>query len=188
MNIVISQPMYFPWVGLLEQVRLANKFVFPLATSKAQIESGSSYNGQVLTWSSQAQNSYHHDYVAADIHVNEGTTVLAAKGGQVVDVRSFEQCDDRHFPAITIKGTDGLYYYYTHLKPKTLLPRVGDVVGTGEPIAQVGSAACAQGSAPHLHLDISRFPIAFRGGFWGEVVLVDPQPVLINAYQELPEK
>jgi hypothetical protein len=28
MNIVISQPMYFPWVGLLEQVRLADKFVF----------------------------------------------------------------------------------------------------------------------------------------------------------------
>lgn len=28
MNIVISQPMYFPWVGMLEQVRLADQFVF----------------------------------------------------------------------------------------------------------------------------------------------------------------
>lgn len=28
MNIVISQPMYFPWVGMLEQVRLADHFVF----------------------------------------------------------------------------------------------------------------------------------------------------------------
>lgn len=28
MNIVISQPMYFPWVGMLEQVRLAEHFVF----------------------------------------------------------------------------------------------------------------------------------------------------------------
>lgn len=28
MNVVISQPMYFPWVGMLEQVRLANSFVF----------------------------------------------------------------------------------------------------------------------------------------------------------------
>jgi hypothetical protein len=27
MNVVISQSMYFPWVGLLEQVRLANAFV-----------------------------------------------------------------------------------------------------------------------------------------------------------------
>jgi hypothetical protein len=27
MNVVISQSMYFPWVGLLEQVRLANVFV-----------------------------------------------------------------------------------------------------------------------------------------------------------------
>lgn len=28
MNIVISQPMYFPWVGILEQIRLADHFVF----------------------------------------------------------------------------------------------------------------------------------------------------------------
>ncbi|RMG30254.1 MAG: hypothetical protein D6732_16375 [Methanobacteriota archaeon] len=28
MKIVISQPMYFPWIGLLEQVRLADIFVF----------------------------------------------------------------------------------------------------------------------------------------------------------------
>ncbi|HVM87576.1 MAG TPA: WbqC family protein [Puia sp.] len=28
MNIVISQPMYFPWVGMFEQVRLSNVFVF----------------------------------------------------------------------------------------------------------------------------------------------------------------
>ena len=27
MNVVISQPMYFPWVGILEQVRLADTFV-----------------------------------------------------------------------------------------------------------------------------------------------------------------
>jgi hypothetical protein len=28
MNIVISQPMYFPWVGMFEQVRLCDRFVF----------------------------------------------------------------------------------------------------------------------------------------------------------------
>lgn len=28
MNVVISQPMYFPWVGMLEQARLADHFVF----------------------------------------------------------------------------------------------------------------------------------------------------------------
>lgn len=28
MNVVISQPMYFPWVGMLEQIRLADHFVF----------------------------------------------------------------------------------------------------------------------------------------------------------------
>ena len=28
MNIVISQPMYFPWVGMFEQVQLCDKFIF----------------------------------------------------------------------------------------------------------------------------------------------------------------
>jgi hypothetical protein len=28
MNVVISQPMYFPWVGLLEQVKAANFFIY----------------------------------------------------------------------------------------------------------------------------------------------------------------
>ena len=28
MNVVVSQPMYFPWVGMLEQARLADHFVF----------------------------------------------------------------------------------------------------------------------------------------------------------------
>jgi hypothetical protein len=28
MNVVISQPMYFPWVGLLEQIKVADTFVF----------------------------------------------------------------------------------------------------------------------------------------------------------------
>jgi hypothetical protein len=27
-NVVVSQPMYFPWVGMLEQIRLADYFVF----------------------------------------------------------------------------------------------------------------------------------------------------------------
>lgn len=27
-TVVISQPMYFPWVGMLEQIRLSDKFVF----------------------------------------------------------------------------------------------------------------------------------------------------------------
>jgi WbqC-like protein family len=28
MNVVISQPMYFPWVGMFEQIRLCDKFIF----------------------------------------------------------------------------------------------------------------------------------------------------------------
>lgn len=170
------------------QVRLANGFVFPLDTTKDNVQAGSSFNGQVLVWSSDTPQSYHHDYMAADIHVAEGTPVLAAKGGEVVAVRNVGACTARYFPAVTIRAVDGFYYYYTHLKPGTTQVEVGEDVETGQNLAQIGSATCAQGSAPHLHLDISRFPQAIRGGRGSLFTLIDPQPALIEAYQSLPQK
>lgn len=170
------------------QVRLVNNFTFPLDTSKKDIQTGSSFNNQVLVWESDVTQSYHHDYLAADIHVAEGTSVLTAKGGQVVAVRNVETCGARHFPAVTIYGVDGFYYYYTHLKPGSIQASVGDSIETGQQFAQVGSSTCAQGSAPHLHLDISRFPYAARGGWAAPFTFIDPQPALIKAYQVVPEK
>lgn len=41
MRVVISQPMYFPWVGFLEQVRLADIFVY---YDDVQLSSGSFHN------------------------------------------------------------------------------------------------------------------------------------------------
>lgn len=170
------------------QTRLGNGFVFPLATTKADIAQGSEFKGQTLTWSTDADQSYHHDYTAADIHVPEGTHVVAAKGGKVVTVRNVDTCTGRNFPIVIVQGVDNLYYLYSHLKPGSIQVVFGGQVGTGEPLAEVGSADCAQGSAPHLHFDVSRFPFAIRGGFGGEVTLIDPQPALIKAYQELPKK
>ncbi|WP_246737412.1 WbqC family protein [Nordella sp. HKS 07] len=41
MRVVISQPMYFPWVGLLEQIRLADVFVF---YDDVQLSTGAFHN------------------------------------------------------------------------------------------------------------------------------------------------
>lgn len=168
--------------------RIATDFVFPVLTTKAELGEGSSYNNQTLVWDSMAPKSYHHDYPAADIHVSEGTKVSAAKGGQVVMVRNTVQCDKQNFPLIVIRGVDGYYYLYSHLKPNSISLASGDLVETGGVLAEVGSSTCAQNTAPHLHFDVSRFKNAARGGFWGQVTLIDPQPALIKAYQKLPEK
>jgi hypothetical protein len=172
------------------QLRVANNFVFPLVTSKEKIQEGTVHDDQALAWDSSAIESYHHDYMAADIHAAENTKVIAAKGGEVVMVRNYDTCDLRHFPGVTIYGVDGFYYYYTHLKPGTIKVAVGDNIETGENFALVGSSACAQNTASHLHLDISRFPFTIRRGPGNssQFTLIDPQPALINAYQELPEK
>ncbi len=191
--------LYLGVLGLLAQIRfdahnaqlrLANDFVFPLATTKEKIQAGTSFNNETLVWDSALPVSYHHHYAAADIHVPENTGVLAAKGGEVVAVRSYDACDVRHFPGVTIYGADGFYYYYAHLKPGTITVSVGDTVETGDSFALVGSGACAQNTAPHLHIDISRFPFTLRRGPGNssQFVSIDPQAVLINAYQELPEK
>ncbi|SVE18770.1 uncharacterized protein METZ01_LOCUS471624, partial [marine metagenome] len=39
--VVISQPMYFPWVGMLEQMRLADVFVY---LDDAQFSKGGFFN------------------------------------------------------------------------------------------------------------------------------------------------
>lgn len=172
------------------QVRLANGFVFPLETTKEKIQTGTSFNGQALAWDSMLPESYHHDYMAADIHTVEDTKVLAAKGGEVVMVRNYDTCDLRHFPGVTVYGTDGFYYYYTHLKPGTIKVSVGDTIETGDTFALVGPAACAQNTPPHLHIDVSRFPLTIRygPGNSSKFTLIDPQAALVNSYQGLPEK
>lgn len=168
--------------------RVAQGLNFPVLTTKANIAAGSSYNNQTLQWDSTDPTSYHHTYVAADIHVAEGTSVVAAKGGEVVYVRNVQKCDKQNFPIVIIRAVDNFYYLYSHLRPGSIRVSKGESVEGGSELAQVGSADCAQGSAPHLHLDISRVMRSVRGGFWGQVMLIDPQPALIEAYQELPEK
>jgi hypothetical protein len=55
--------------------------------------------------------------------------------------------------AIEIKGIDGLYYYYAHMKDTPTF-QVGATVKAGQQIGIVGSSGNASPSAPHLHIGI----------------------------------
>jgi hypothetical protein len=170
------------------RIRLASEMVFPLDTTKAAIKAGSLREGELYVWDVDYAKNMHHHYLAADIRMQPGTAVRAARGGLVVAVDHRSTCEGRNFPSVTIRGLDNLYYYYAHLTPGSIKVKVGGQILSGENFATVGPSSCAQNTAPHLHLDVSRVQRIDRYSYLGRILLIDPQSALINAYQELPEK
>lgn len=160
---------------------VAGNLTFPLKTTKAVIKAGSDFGGSHYVWCYQKLTNCHHDYNAADLHAPTGTTVVAAVGGTVVSVNSGPQ-------RIRIKGTDGRWYYYTHLLAGSATVRVGDNVNAGQAIGQIGTGQDAENTGPHLHFDISPVENGFaRPGPLASQYLEDPQPVLVPAFNNLPE-
>lgn len=74
MNIVISQPMYFPWVGLLEQIKLADIFVF---YDDVQFAKGFFNRVQIKTlsgikWLTVPKKEYHRGQLINEVKLNDG--------------------------------------------------------------------------------------------------------------------
>lgn len=187
----------FGFVGFILQIsldsdnakmRLATDLVFPLDTTKAAIQTGSTRNEETYVWDVYYAKNMHHHYLAADIRIQPGTAVRVARGGLVVEVNNPSECEGRNFPSVTIRGLDNLYYYYAHLTPGSISIKLGDQIASGERFATVGPSSCAQGTAPHLHFDVSRAQTIDRYSRLGRILLIDPQSALIKAYQVLPEK
>lgn len=172
--------------NLIAARRIDHGFVFPLQTNRSNITKGSSNKDGRLVWDNNIPFSYHHTYAAADIHVSVGTKVLAAKSGSVIWVRDRGCNGAGEFPALAIKADDGFIYYYAHLLPGSLQVMPRTRVTQGDEIAEVGGSECAQGTAPHLHFDISRYWGVPRSAQWSNVNIIDPQPHLIRAYTRLP--
>lgn len=98
-----------------------------------------------------AQNFY-----ALDFAVPEGTPVLAARGGTVLQVESdFERSgldrerDGRRANHIRILHDDGTMALYAHLQPEGVQVRVGQQVRQGQRIGLSGNTGFS--TAPHLH-------------------------------------
>jgi len=98
---------------------------------------------------------------AVDIALPEGTPVLAARSGLVMDIeddfftrgKNRERFGDRA-NIVRILHEDGTMAIYAHLQLDSVRVRAGSIVLTGEQIARSGNTGYSSG--PHLHFAIQR--------------------------------
>lgn len=98
---------------------------------------------------------------AVDIALPEGTPVLAARSGLVMDIeddfftrgKNRERFGDRA-NIVRILHEDGTMAIYAHLQLDSIRVAAGSVVLTGEQIARSGNTGYSSG--PHLHFAIQR--------------------------------
>ncbi len=155
----------------------ADGFVFPLRTNQQTIKSKG--------WCFESQSNCHHDYNAADIFAPTGTEVIAARGGQVILVKSGPT-------RIAIKADDGNIYYYTHMGAGTAVVSKGQTVAAGATLGRVGTKADAAGTPEHLHIDIlpgDRYDNrpGCAGSACSSLPFINIQPPLTEAFKNLPE-
>jgi murein DD-endopeptidase MepM/ murein hydrolase activator NlpD len=110
-----------------------------------------------------------HRHQGQDIIADEGTPVVAPRGGTVV-WRAFQAKGAGYY--LVVEGVAEPYaYVFMHLQRGSLQAKVGDRVRTGQLLAAVGSTGTADG--PHLHFEIWR-------GRWGKGGQpIDPLPYLL---------
>ena len=99
---------------------------------------------------------------ALDFGVAEGTPVLAARAGVVMQVEENFRAhgldprfaDRANF--VRVLHEDGSMALYAHLAPASLLARPGDRVVVGQMVGKSGNTGLSTG--PHLHFAIQRNP------------------------------
>ena len=111
------------------------------------------YNG---SFSHQNENSL-------DFTMPEGTEILAARGGMIVEIvqNNTESCPKeeckKYNNRIIIMHDDGTFASYVHIKYNSSKVNLGDKVKSGDAIAYSGNVGWTNG--PHLHFS------CFTGGF-----------------------
>lgn len=157
-------------------------FTFPLITTQSDITSHKPY-----PWCYSALRNCHHDYKAADIMIDTGTTVIAAKDGTVASVHSGNQ----HPNNVTINTDDGKgINYYTHMGANTVRVREGQPIKAGDVLGKVGTSEDAMGTDPHLHFDMLPAKYDFRpscsGSSCSGLPFIEVQPALVETFKKLP--
>ncbi len=95
---------------------------------------------------------------AMDFEVPDGTTVVAAREGLVIDVvmgfvgGGLRPEFDGKANLVRIEHADGTMALYVHLAPRSAMVRIGDRVSAGQPLAKSGHTGYATG--PHLHFAV----------------------------------
>lgn len=162
-------------------------FTFPLKTTKSDLDKGT----DGMKWCKNSQKNCHHDYNAADIFVETGTPVLAAKEGTVVSASDIATKPSSAGSRIVIRGSDNKIYYYAHMGANTLKVKKGDTVTSGQEIGLVGTNANAMNTPRHLHFDIlpEQFDrrVSCAGAACNGYPFFEIQPILTKAYELLPQ-
>ena len=102
----------------------------------------------------------HHNSYAIDWDLPEGTNVLAAREGVVIDLKEDSNeagTEERHLHManyVTIGHDDGSQAVYVHLQMNGALVELGDWVTTGDVIGLSGNTGFSTG--PHLHFKVSQ--------------------------------
>lgn len=95
---------------------------------------------------------------AVDFEVPDGTPVLAARGGLVIDVvdrfeaGGLDVALDGKANIVRVEHDDGSMALYAHLAPRSARVRIGERVVTGTRLGDSGHTGYASG--PHLHFAV----------------------------------
>lgn len=105
-----------------------------------------------------SHNAETQDIYAIDFEMPEGTTICAAREGEVVAYKNdsnvggsdrvYEDCANY----VVLKHADGSYATYCHLRFNGVLVKLGQKVAKGAPLGLSGSTGWA--TAPHLHFSV----------------------------------
>jgi murein DD-endopeptidase MepM/ murein hydrolase activator NlpD len=109
-----------------------------------------------------------HVHQGQDLLAPEGTPVVAPRGGEVTTV-AYQAGGAGHYVVLRAEGEDRSYVFM-HLREGTVRVAKGQVVATGQRLADVGQTGAASG--PHLHFEL------WEGEWYGGGRAVDPLPEL----------
>ncbi|HEU5125387.1 MAG TPA: M23 family metallopeptidase [Verrucomicrobiae bacterium] len=133
------------------------------------------------SFSHKGSNKY-----AIDWKMPEGTTVYAARGGEVVKIKDDSDIGggslayDRFNNYVLIRHSDGTLGHYCHLKKGGVKVVPGQIVHAGDPIALSGNTGFSSG--PHLHFAVFKavdgkhresLPIVFKDASGENITLVE---------------
>jgi len=149
-----NQPWKVQWDHFYEignpNAKHDDNYLYSFPFSLKNVEVGQSFNG---TFSHYGKNSY-----ALDFLMPEGTTILAARDGRVVGVKSDsdvrgeteEFVDKGNY--VQILHSDHTVGHYVHLKKDGVDVQPGQDVKTGNIIGKSGNTG--RSTAPHLHFHV----------------------------------
>lgn len=130
---------------------------------------------------------------ALDFLVPEGTPVLAALAGEVIEVKTDsaeggyqkKYMGNQYLNWITLKHAQGEHSQYAHIKHHGALVKKGDVVCTGDVIGYSGNTGFS--TCPHLHFQVYQLVHAAPGWYTRQVAFAEPVKVLRNKYRIIYE-